>query len=51
MEQRVLTFYKFAEFPDHRDWNPILRQLGEREDVTGTVILADEGINATVSGT
>jgi len=50
MEQTVSTFYKFAEFPDHAEWKPRLAQLGEKENVTGTLILADEGINGTVAG-
>jgi len=50
MEQTVSTFYKFAEFPDHAEWKPRLAQLGEKEKVTGTLILANEGINGTVAG-
>ena len=50
MEQTVSTFYKFAEFPDHAEWKPRLIQLGEKEKVTGTLILANEGINGTVAG-
>jgi UPF0176 protein len=50
MEQTVSTFYKFAEFPDHAEWKPKLAQLGEKEKVTGTLILANEGINGTVAG-
>ena len=50
MEQTVSTFYKFAEFPDHAEWKPRLAQLGEKEKVTGTLILANEGINGTLAG-
>jgi UPF0176 protein len=50
MEQTVSTFYKFAEFPDHAEWKPRLAQLGKKEKVTGTLILANEGINGTVAG-
>jgi len=50
MEQTVSTFYKFAEFPDHAEWKPRLIQLGEKEKVTGTLILANEGINGTLAG-
>ena len=50
MEQTVSTFYKFAEFPDHAEWKPRLLKLGEAEKVTGTVILANEGINGTLAG-
>lgn len=51
MEQTVSTFYKFADFPDYAEWKPKLFELGKREKVTGTLILAKEGINGTLSGT
>ena len=50
MEQKVITFYKFAEFPDHAQWKQKLEKIGEREQISGTLILANEGINATLSG-
>jgi len=46
MEQKVITFYRFAEFPDHREWKPVLEELGKKEKITGSLILAEEGINA-----
>jgi UPF0176 protein len=50
MEQKVITFYKFAEFPEHAQWKPKLEEIGEKEQISGTFILANEGINATLSG-
>jgi UPF0176 protein len=50
MEQKVATFYRFAKFPDHTSWKPKLEKLGEKEKITGTLILAEEGVNATLSG-
>ena len=50
MHQTVSTFYKFADFPDHAEWKPKLEELGKREKITGTLILAKEGINGTLSG-
>ena len=50
MEQKVATFYRFAKFPDHTSWKSKLEELGEKEKITGTLILAEEGINATLSG-
>jgi UPF0176 protein len=50
MEQKVITFYKFAEFPEHAQWKTKLEEIGEREQISGTLILANEGINATLSG-
>ena len=50
MEQKVVTFYRFADFPEHETWKPKLKKLGENEKISGTLILAKEGINATLSG-
>ena len=50
MQQTVSTFYKFADFPDHAEWKPKLEELGKKEKITGTLILAKEGINGTLSG-
>lgn len=50
MEQKVTTFYRFSEFPEHKSWKPILEKLGEKEEICGTIILAKEGINATIAG-
>lgn len=52
MDEKVLiaTFYRFVRLPDYRDLrDPLLarcRALGLR----GTILLAEEGINATVAG-
>ena len=50
MQQTVSTFYKFADFLDHAEWKPKLEELGKKEKITGTLILAKEGINGTLSG-
>ncbi|MEK9773158.1 MAG: rhodanese-related sulfurtransferase [Opitutae bacterium] len=50
MEQKIVTFYRFAEFPEHESWKSKLEKLGEKEEILGTLILANEGINATLSG-
>jgi UPF0176 protein len=50
MSQKVITFYRFAEFHEHADWKPILQEVGTKEKITGTLILANEGINATLAG-
>tara|TARA_B100000212_G_scaffold124868_1_gene93736 strand:- start:96 stop:1025 length:930 start_codon:yes stop_codon:yes gene_type:complete len=49
-QQSILTFYQFAEFPEFEDWKPKLKNLGEEHGILGTIILAGEGINATISG-
>jgi UPF0176 protein len=46
----IATFYKFAEFPEYKEWKSKLRGWGKCHDILGTMILAPEGINATVSG-
>ena len=46
----IATFYKFAEFPEYEEWKSKLKGWGKSHDILGTMILAPEGINATVSG-
>lgn len=46
----IAAFYKFAAFPDFESWQPPLRELMEANDVRGTILLAPEGINATIAG-
>lgn len=46
----VNTFYKFVDLPDAQAWREPIKQAMLKRDVTGTIILAPEGINATVTG-
>ena len=46
----ISTFYKFAELPEYKDWKGRLETWGKKNQILGTVILASEGINATISG-
>jgi UPF0176 protein len=50
MEQTIITFYQFTDLPDFQDWKDRLEEIGEKEKVLGTIILAKEGINATICG-
>ena len=50
MEQTILTFYKFIPFPDFEKWKEKLEKEGNRLSILGSIILAKEGINATISG-
>ncbi len=50
-KQSILTFYKFVSFEDCRHWKSKLEERGRDLSILGTVILAKEGINATISGT
>ena len=50
MKQTVATFYKFVDLPDFETLAEQLKQRCEEAEVLGTVILATEGINATLAG-
>ena len=46
----VATMYKFVTFPKYEAFQPILQTFCLREKIYGTILLADEGLNATVTG-
>ncbi|KAL6980866.1 Aldo-keto reductase str7 [Sarracenia purpurea var. burkii] len=46
----VVSFYKFADFPDHTDMRKPLKDLCEEMRVSGGIILAPEGINGSICG-
>jgi UPF0176 protein len=46
----IHTFYQFFDFPAYREWKAPLLACMEREAIRGTILLAAEGLNATVSG-
>lgn len=47
----VVSFYKFADFPDHADMRTPLKELCQQLRVSGGIILAPEGINGSICGT
>ncbi len=47
----VVTFYKFVSLPDYREMKDPLLALCNENGVKGTILLAGEGINATIAGT
>ncbi|MEM8605283.1 MAG: rhodanese-related sulfurtransferase [Cyanobacteria bacterium P01_H01_bin.121] len=47
----VATFYKFVDLPDYRDRQEPLLEFCLNLGLCGTILLAAEGINATVAGT
>lgn len=47
----VTTFYKFVRLPDYREMKNPLLDLCNVHGVRGTILLAEEGINATIAGT
>ncbi|KAK1284755.1 Rhodanese-like domain-containing protein 7 [Acorus calamus] len=47
----VVSFYRFADLPDHARLRKPLKDLCEEERVSGGIILAPEGINGSICGT
>lgn len=47
----VAALYKFVTLPDYEQFAPKLKDECDRLDLKGTLLLAEEGINGTVSGT
>jgi len=50
MESTVATFYHFVDLPDCKEWEDPLQACCDKAGVLGTIILAREGLNATVAG-
>jgi UPF0176 protein len=50
MPYKVAVFYQFASFPDFRELREPLRALCAGLKLKGSVLLAPEGINGTLSG-
>lgn len=46
----IIAFYKFTPFPDYKEMQPILLAWCKEHGIKGTILLASEGINGTVSG-
>lgn len=49
MTFRVTTFYKFVPLDDLATLRESLRDLGEQHGLCGTILIAPEGINATIA--
>lgn len=47
----VAALYKFAKLPDYRERQPELHDFCVSQELYGTLLLAEEGINGTVAGT
>lgn len=50
MAYTIQTFYQFFPFPTYRDWKAPLLACMERHGIKGSMLLAEEGLNATISG-
>lgn len=46
----VATFYKFVALPDYRELQPRLLEHCRSVAIKGTILLASEGVNATIAG-
>lgn len=44
------ALYKFVSFPDFKDLQQPLLAICEANEITGTLLLAEEGINGTIAG-
>jgi len=50
MPYQVAAFYQFAKLPDFRELREPLRSICAGLELKGSVLLAEEGINATLAG-
>jgi len=46
----VATFYQFFPFADYTEWRSPLQSFCEAQQIKGTILLASEGLNATIAG-
>ena len=46
----VATFYHFANLPDYKEMQSVLKTFCDRHYLKGTILLAQEGINSTIAG-
>jgi UPF0176 protein len=46
----VATLYKFVSLPDYRELQAPLLSFSQSQEIKGTLLLAQEGINGTISG-
>ncbi len=50
-EYTIAAFYHFTQLDDADRWEGCLRERGQQLELLGTLLLADEGVNATIAGT
>jgi UPF0176 protein len=51
MTYRIAALYQFTALPDYEALQPSLLKMCELLEIKGTILLAREGINGTISGT
>lgn len=47
----IATFYRFIELTNYEDMQAIIKDFCIKKQIKGTILLAEEGINATIAGT
>ncbi|NEQ96297.1 MAG: rhodanese-related sulfurtransferase [Cyanothece sp. SIO2G6] len=50
MSYTIVAFYKFVPFADYAEWQTPLFTLCQEQGILGTILLASEGVNGTISG-
>ncbi|MFN7354510.1 MAG: rhodanese-related sulfurtransferase, partial [Pseudanabaena sp.] len=46
----VATFYHFAKLVDYQEMRTPIKDFGDRHELKGVILLAQEGINSTIAG-
>ncbi|MDB1135045.1 rhodanese-related sulfurtransferase [Candidatus Anaplasma sp. TIGMIC] len=46
----VASFYRFVHLHNYYDMRPVVLEFCKERDIKGTIILAEQGINATIAG-
>ena len=46
----VASFYKFIPWAEYKSFKEIIQKVCENNGVLGTILLASEGINGSISG-
>ena len=46
----IASFYKFIDWSDFQEKKPVLEKICRQNYIVGTILLAPEGINGTISG-
>ena len=49
-QYKISTFYHFTDFHDYESWRAPLKETMIANNVFGTILIAPEGLNATISG-
>ncbi len=50
MPVQVATFYRFVHLPEADTLQPQIKEFCKQNDILGIILIAEEGINATISG-